>query len=146
MRVAVDESVRGAADPERVARVEAADVVVVKVPHLGGVRAGLVLAERVGLPVVVSSALDTSVGLAAGVALAAALPDLPFACGLGTAALLAEDVTDDPLLPVDGTVPVRPVRVSADRLAALAADPRETMEWRRQLAVVAGRHRAEGDP
>lgn len=138
VRVAVDESVRAAADPAHVVRAEAADVAVVKVPHVGGVRAGLALAERVGLPVVVSSALDSSVGLAAGVALAAALPDLPFACGLGTAALLAEDVTDDPLLPVDGAVPVRPVQVSADRLAVLAADPRETMGWRERLAVVAG--------
>ena len=138
VRVAVDESVRAAADPERVVREQAADVVVVKVPHLGGVRAGLAVAERVGLPVVVSSALDSSVGLAAGVALAAALPDLPFACGLGTAALLAEDFTDDPLLPVHGAVPVRPVRVSADRLAVLAAGPHETMGWRQRLAVVAG--------
>ena len=71
---------------------------VLKVQPLGGVRAALRVAEACGLPVVVSSAVDTSVGLAAGVALAAALPELPYACGLGTMSLLAGDVTADPLV------------------------------------------------
>jgi O-succinylbenzoate synthase len=132
--VAADESVRLTADPEAVARLGAADVVVLKVAPLGGVRAALQVAERLGLPVVVSSALDSSVGLAAGVALAAALPDLPYACGLGTAALLAADVTDEPLLPHEGTVPVRPVEVSAERLAALALDREQSRAWRSRLA------------
>jgi O-succinylbenzoate synthase len=104
--IAADESIRRAADPLAVARAEAADVVVLKVQPLGGVRACLELAERVGLPVVVSSALETSVGLAAGIALAAALPDLPYACGLATAQLLTADVVGDPLLPVDGAIAV----------------------------------------
>ncbi|MCL2090294.1 MAG: o-succinylbenzoate synthase [Micrococcales bacterium] len=105
--VAADESVRRSDDPLAVVAAQAADVVVLKVQPLGGVRACLELAERVGLPVVVSSALESSVGLAAGLALAAALPDLPYACGLGTAALLAADVVADPLLPVDGQIAVR---------------------------------------
>ena len=71
----------------------AANIVMLKVQPLGGVRAALEVAEACGLPVVVSSAVDTSVGLAAGVALAAALPELPYACGLGTMSLLAGDVT-----------------------------------------------------
>ena len=75
----------------------AADIVMVKVQPLGGVRAALRVAEACGLPVVVSSAVDTSVGLAAGVALAAALPALPYACGLATMSLLAGDVTAAPL-------------------------------------------------
>ena len=104
--VAADESIRRAADPLRVVALAAADVVVLKVQPLGGVRACLDLAERVGLPVVVSSALESSVGLAAGVALAAALPDLPYACGLATSALLVHDVVAAPLLPVDGALPV----------------------------------------
>ncbi len=83
--VAADESVRRAEDPLAVARAGAADVLVLKVAPLGGVRACLELAERAGLPVVVSSALESSVGLAAGLALAAALPELPYACGLATA-------------------------------------------------------------
>jgi O-succinylbenzoate synthase len=109
VRLAADESVRTADDPLRIAGLAAADIVVLKVQPLGGVRRCLEVAEACGLPVVVSSAVETSVGIAAGVALAAALPDLPFACGLGTVPLLAADVTADPLLPVDGRLPVRPV-------------------------------------
>ena len=70
------------------ARLDAADIAVLKVQPLGGVAACLRIAEQIGLPVVVSSALETSVGIAAGVALAAALPELPYACGLATLQLL----------------------------------------------------------
>src|SRR5699024_3343726 len=90
--IAADESIRRAEDPLRVARVGAADLVVVKVAPLGGVARALQIVADAGLPAVVSSALDTSVGLAAGVRLAAALPHLEHDCGLGTAALLAADV------------------------------------------------------
>ncbi len=81
--LAADESIRRAEDPLGVRAAGAADIVVLKVQPLGGVAAALRVAEACGLPVVVSSAVDTSVGLAAGVALAAALPELPYACGLG---------------------------------------------------------------
>ena len=90
--IAADESIRRADDPYRVRDLEAADVAVLKVQPLGGVRACLRIAEDIGLPVVVSSALETSVGIAAGVALAAALPELPYACGLATVQLLTADV------------------------------------------------------
>ena len=73
--IAADESIRRAEDPYRVRDLEAADIAVLKVQPLGGVRACLRIAEEIGLPVVVSSALETSVGIAAGLALAAALPD-----------------------------------------------------------------------
>src|SRR5699024_9678817 len=122
--IAADESIRRAQDPEEVARLEAADVVVLKVQPLGGVRAALEIAERIGLPVVVSSALESSVGIAAGVALAAALPDLPYACGLATVNLFTTDVTTDPLVPAGGHLPVR--RVEPD--AALAAAPADVSE------------------
>lgn len=105
--LAADESVRTADDPLRVKGLEAADVVVLKVQPLGGVWRCLEVAEAAGLPAVVSSAVETSVGLAAGVALAAALPELPYACGLGTASLLEGDVVADPLVPVDGVLRVR---------------------------------------
>ena len=96
IRVAADESIRRAADPYRVRELEAADIAVLKVQPLGGVRACLRIAEDIGLPTVVSSALETSVGLAAGVALAAALPELDYDSGLATAGLLADDVSDAP--------------------------------------------------
>src|ERR671932_268608 len=118
VRVAADEVVRRSADPLRVDLRGACDVVVLKVQPLGGVRAALEVAGAHGLPCVVSSALESSVGIAAGVALAAALPELPFACGLATVALLAGDVTSDPLLPVDGALPVR--TVTPDRLTEVA--------------------------
>jgi len=105
--IAADESIRSEDDPLRVARAEAADIAVVKVQPLGGVRAALRVAEACGLPVVVSSAVETSVGIAMGAALAAALPELPYACGLGTIPLLVGDVVRDPLAPEDGSIPVR---------------------------------------
>lgn len=129
--IAADEVVRKAADPAGVDLAEAADVVVIKAAPLGGVRPALRAAEAYGLPVVVSSALDTSVGLAAGIALAAALPDLPYACGLGTAGLLADDVTTDPLTPVAGAVRVRPV--DPDRLDAVEAPPDRRAWWLARL-------------
>lgn len=104
--LAADESVRTATDPLRIAGLAAADVVVLKVQPLGGVTAALRVAEAAGLPVVVSSAVETSIGLAAGVALAAALPELPYACGLGTASLLTGDVVTEPLVPVNGWLDV----------------------------------------
>ena len=133
--VAADESIRRAADPYRVVALDAADVAVLKVAPLGGVRAALEVAERIGLPVVVSSAVETSVGLAAGVALAAALPELPYACGLGTIGLLADDVVTEPLRPVGGMLPVRPVTVDEDRLAAAAMSPDDEALWRGRLGL-----------
>ena len=127
--VAADESIRRAEDPFEVRRADAADVVVLKVQPLGGVRACLDLAEQVGLPVVVSSALESSVGLAAGLALAAALPDLPYACGLATSQLLAHDVVDEPLLPVGGEITVRRPEPSARALARAVADPATGARW-----------------
>jgi O-succinylbenzoate synthase len=112
--IAADESIRRSDDPDRVVALEAADIAVLKVQPLGGVRRCLELAERLGLPVVVSSALESSVGLRAGVALAAALPELPYACGLNTATMFTADVTADPLVAVDGAIPVREVTVDCD--------------------------------
>ena len=133
--VAADESIRRAEDPYRVVALDAADVAVLKVAPLGGVRAALEVAERIGLPVVVSSALETSVGLAAGVALAAALPELPYACGLATLGLLGDDVVTDPLRPVDGMLPVRGVTVDEDRLAAHRMSADDEAYWRDRLAA-----------
>jgi o-succinylbenzoate synthase len=134
VRIAVDEGIRRSADPLRVDLREAADVVVLKVQPLGGVRAALRVAEAHGLPCVVSSALESSVGIAAGVALAAALPELPFACGLATVALFTDDVTSTPLLPVDGALPV--LRPEPDRIDEVAADDVTDARWRARLDAV----------
>jgi o-succinylbenzoate synthase len=121
--LAADESVRTAEDPLQISGLDAADIVVLKVQPLGGVRRALDVAERAGLPAVVSSALETSVGLAAGVALAAALPVLPYACGLGTALLLAGDVVAEPLVPEGGFLRVRRPVVDDDALAPFECNP-----------------------
>jgi len=133
--IAADESIRRAEDPYRVRDLEAADVAVLKVQPLGGVAACLRIAEDIGLPVVVSSALESSVGIAAGVALAAALPELPYACGLATVQLLEHDLATEPLLPVDGRLPVRPVEVDESRLVA---DDETSARWAARLADVVG--------
>ncbi|WP_207454478.1 o-succinylbenzoate synthase [Desertivibrio insolitus] len=127
--IAADESVRKASDPLRVARAEAADVLLLKAQPLGGIRRSLALAAEAGLPVVVSSALDTSIGISMGAHLAAALPELEYDCGLGTAALLAADVTEQPLLPVDGAIPVRRVEVAPELLERHATDPERERWW-----------------
>lgn len=137
--IAADESIRRAGDPLRVAEFEATDVAVLKVQPLGGVRACLRIAEQIGLPVVVSSALETSVGIAAGVALAAALPELPYACGLATVSLLEHDVVDDPLVAADGALPVRRPVPSEQALGAVRADEPTTAWWTDRVARVKNR-------
>jgi O-succinylbenzoate synthase len=138
--VAADESIRKAEDPLKVRAAGAADIVMIKVQPLGGVRAALRVAEACGLPAVVSSAVDTTVGLAAGVALAAALPELPYACGLATMSLLEGDVTAEPLTEAGGALPVRRPPVDHAALARWEADPEP---WR-QRALAAAEHLGAG--
>jgi len=107
--VAAESCIRTTADARRLRQLGAADAIVLKPQRIGGVREALRAAEESGVPAIASSALETSVGLAAVVALAASLPDAPFAHGVGTALLLASDVVSDPLIPVDGWLtPRRP--------------------------------------
>jgi O-succinylbenzoate synthase len=115
--IAADECVRSIDDARRLRRLGAADVVVLKVQPLGGVRAALEVAEAAGVPALPTSMMETSVGLAAGLALACALPELTLACGLGTAGALGGDVTEEPLRPVDGHLTLRAV-VPDDALLA----------------------------
>ena len=105
--IAADESIRAGASPEQIAASRGVDVVVMKAQPMGGVAAMLDWASRTGLPVVPSSALETSVGLSVGLAAAAALPELPYACGLATAPLLVGDVVRRPLSPDRGEIPLR---------------------------------------
>lgn len=123
VRIAADESIRRADDPMKVALAGAADVAVIKAAPLGGVRQALRVAEASGLPCVVSSAVETSVGLATQTALAGALPELPFACGLATVALLDGDLVADSTLPVNGTVPVLRRSPEPDPALVAAATP-----------------------
>jgi len=130
--VAADESVRKAADPLAVARAGAADLLVIKAQPLGGIRRAIGIVAEAGLPAVVSSALDTAVGLSQGAALAAALPTLDHDCGLGTASLFAADVAD--ARPSGGTVAVGRVVPDPQALDRLAA-PAERKDWWRDRLV-----------
>jgi O-succinylbenzoate synthase len=136
VRIAADESIRRAEDPLKVAVAGAADIAVIKVTPLGGVRRALRVAEACGLPCVISSAVETSVGLAAGLALAAALPTLDHACGLGTIPLLTGDVASESLVPVDGWLPVPTKAPVPDHYADFAADEDTTDRWLARLARV----------
>ncbi|MGW0250297.1 o-succinylbenzoate synthase [Nocardia goodfellowii] len=136
VRIAADESIRRAEDPLRVAVAGAADIAVLKCTPLGGVRRALQVAEAAGLPCVVSSALETSVGLSAQLALAGALPELDFACGLGTTALFEGDVVADSLRPVDGylSVPRTPPAPDPELLTRYRhPDPERTAWWHDRL-------------
>lgn len=141
--IAADESVRKSGDPLAVARAGAADILVIKAQPLGGIRAALSIIGQTGLPVVVSSALDTSIGLSMGAHLAASVPGLYFDCGLGTASLLAADVTTEPLLPVDGAIPLRRV-VPDDALLEENAASSERRDW--WLARLARTHAVLATP
>jgi o-succinylbenzoate synthase len=132
--VAADESIRRAEDPLAVRAAGAADIVVLKAQPLGGVRTALQVAAACGLPAVVSSAVESSVGLAAGVALAAALPELRYDCGLATLSLLDGDVTAQPLAARDGMLPVRAVTPDPGRLSAWEVDP---APWRARMLAAA---------
>lgn len=134
--IAADESVRKTSDPLAVARAQAADILVIKAQPLGGVERALALVAEAGLPAVVSSALDTSVGIAMGAALAARLPALDFDCGLGTAALFEADVTEHPLVPVDGSVTTTRVDVSTRLCDRFRATPERTQWWTQRLTRV----------
>ena len=131
--IAADESIRRAADPYQVARCEAADIAVLKVQPLGGVRACLEIAERIGLPVVVSSALETSIGIRAGLALAATLPELPYACGLNTVALLTDDLVPEPLVAVDGMITVGELFVDEPALDGHRPSEDAQLFWQARL-------------
>ena len=130
--VAADESVRKSSDPLAVARARAADLLVIKAQPLGGVRHALQIVTAAGLPVVVSSALDTAIGLSQGAALAAALPTLEFDCGLGTSSLFLDDVAD--LRPVDGSIPVGRLTPDPAALTRLAASDERREWWVARLA------------
>lgn len=126
--IAADESIRKADDPLRVVRARAADVAVLKVAPLGGVARMLDIAAQIDIPIVVSSALDSAVGIARGLLAAAALPELEHACGLGTGGFFVDDVAEVPA-PVDGYLQVGAVVPDSARLSALAAAPQRRQWW-----------------
>lgn len=133
VQIAADESIRKATDPMAVVHAGAADILVLKAAPLGGIRQALEIAAEAALPAVVSSALETSVGLSMGAHLAAALPELTFDCGLGTASLLIGDVSSSPLKVIDGQLEVRRVEVDQSRLDTFRAEDHRADWWLERL-------------
>jgi O-succinylbenzoate synthase len=138
--IAADESIRRPTDPLAVVRASAADVIVLKLQPLGGARRALDIARRAvaeaDVRVVTSSALETSVGLAAAVRFARMIDatfDADLDHGLGTAALLAGDVVTEPLLPVGGAIAGRQVTPDPDLLDRFAAAPDRRDWWLERL-------------
>jgi O-succinylbenzoate synthase len=132
IKIAADESVRKVSDPLAVAQANAADILVLKVAPLGGINNALAIAKEAGLPVVVSSALETSVGISMGAHLAALIGS-EYASGLGTAALLAADVTDTPLIPKDGEIEIAGINLDEDLMQKIQALEDRTSWWRHRL-------------
>ncbi|MEA1904058.1 MAG: o-succinylbenzoate synthase [Actinomycetota bacterium] len=135
--LAADEVVRLGEDPLEIADRGGADVLIVKVQPMGGIEAVLDLARRSPLPVVVSSALETSVGMYGGVHAAASLPDLDYACGLGTVTLLDGDPTREPLIPTKGWLEVRRPEPSPDLLERWRPDADTAAEMLRRVSSAA---------
>lgn len=138
IKLAVDELVRFGSDPMVVAESGAADLLVLKVQPMGGVNAILDLANRSPLPVVISSALETSVGMYSGLLAASLVEDLPFACGLGTVSLLAGDVVKTPLVSFDGFVDVKRLDPDPDLLERWRPHPDRANDLLRRVHLAAG--------
>ncbi len=137
--IAADESIRRASDPLAVARAGAADVAVIKIAPLGGIERALRIGEETGLRLVVSSALESSIGLSVGVRAAASLPadesGEVLACGLATGRLLGADVVAEPLLPAGGVLPVHDFAPDPS-LLDWPVDPVLVDRWRDRLEAM----------
>lgn len=133
LKVAVDESIRKSSDPLLVAREQAADIAVIKVQPLGGITEAMAIASESGLEIVVSSALESSIGIAHGLHLAAALPNLHYDCGLATAKLLGGDIVREPLVPVNGVIELREVEPDSKLLERYRATPEREDWWLARL-------------
>ena len=133
IKIAADESIRKSSDPAEVMRAGAADIVMLKAQPLGGVDASLRIAKDLGLEVVVSSALETSLGISQGLHLAGALPELNYDCGLGTLNLFAGDIVKQSLIPTDSLLEVKVVEPDTELLERYAASPERTTWWLERL-------------
>jgi O-succinylbenzoate synthase len=124
-----DELIRKADDPFAVDLTGAVDILMLKVAPLGGIKRAMQIAAHHKLPVVVSSALESAVGISHGIRLAASLPELGFACGLATGKLLTNDVADLPV--VDGQM--RLTKVEPSGLVNYQAAPERVKWWENRI-------------
>ena len=131
LRIAADEVIRKATDPFKVDLTDAADIVMLKVQPLGGIRRSLEIAQHHGLPVVVSSALESAIGIEYGLELAASISDLNFDCGLATGSLLTRDVAEHKI--VDGKIALGQI---SPKLDGLEVSPDRFEWWKNRIMRV----------
>lgn len=128
-----DEIIRKAADPLSLDLDGVVDILMLKVAPLGGIFRAMEIARHHQLPVAVSSALESAVGISHGLKLAATLPELNFACGLGTGALLAVDVAKIPI--INGTMCVGNVAPDIDVINKYAVSSERLNWWRNRIRM-----------
>ena len=134
IKIAVDESIRKFLGSDLTKLKDIADIAVIKWAPSGGINAALDLIKQISLPVVVSSALDSSVGISHGLALACAIPNLYGACGLATVALLEGDVTSDSLLASKGVIANH--KVTPDRISEFKVDNQRQKWWQDRADLI----------
>jgi o-succinylbenzoate synthase len=134
IKIAADESIRKASDPLEVARLQAADIAVLKVQPLGGISEARNIASESGLDIVISSALESSLGIGQGLYLAAAIPTMDYACGLGTLNLLEGDICKVSMIPKNSELELFVPEPDPELLEKYAASPERTAFWQARLA------------
>jgi O-succinylbenzoate synthase len=134
IKIAVDESIRKYLAGDLTKINEVADIAIIKWAPTGGIVEALEVIEKIGLPVVISSALDSSVGISHGLSLAEAVPNLYGACGLGTVCLFEGDVTSNPLMPINGIIKNR--KVIPDRIEEFKAESGRQKWWQDRANAV----------
>jgi O-succinylbenzoate synthase len=134
VKIAGDEVLRKAKDPFAISLDGAIDILMLKVSPLGGIKRALELASHHKLPVVISSALESAVGISYGLALAARVPKLDYACGLGTSALFNQDIGDVPI--VNGAIKAASYPIDLDRVERFELKGEHLDWWRNRIRQV----------
>ena len=140
MKIALDESIRKFLDSDFKDISEIADVAIMKWAPSGGIESARKIIAEIGLPAVVSSALDTGIGISHGLALAASLPEFDFACGLGTTALFVGDITDPSPRPIDGEIEVKAIAPKPELLEKYAASAERKLWWENRVKRIWENH------
>ena len=134
VKIVGDEVIRKASNPFNIDLTDAVDMVMLKVAPLGGVTRALEIAKHHQLPVVVSSALESAVGISHGLKLAAAVPELDFASGLGTGSLLADDLAHLPI--IGGKIKLTNVEPDIQALNNFAVSADRLNWWKNRVQMV----------
>jgi O-succinylbenzoate synthase len=134
VKIAGDEVLRKAADPFAINLEGAIDILMLKVSPLGGIKRAMDLASHHKLPVVISSALESAVGISHGLALAARIPKLDYACGLGTSALFNQDISDIPI--ISGAIKVKSYPIDIAQIERHELKGERLEWWRNRISRV----------